>query len=427
MISPEKLKSFIHSKLSGTFTKNLSWLGASQGLIRVSRLSATVILPRFLSAEEYGLAALVLTIFEFIQTFSRDGVHSRVIQATEEELEDISNSAYWLCWTTYLGLFFIQCLLAFPIARFYGDDRLIVPICVLALSYLITPLGRIQFALIQRENNFKLIAFAQTLRYATANILTAIFAFMGMGMWAIVLPILLTTPLEFVFYLVRCPWRRTSGFTTKNWGNIFKFGVNILGIQVSKTLRDNLDYLIVGRFIGIQELGFYYFAFNAGMGISLTIVNSVATAIYPHLCSVRDDFKTLKYEFTKSLKTIAYIIIPFVMLQSLLAPIYVPIVFGEQWVPAVPILILICLSAIPRPFDAAAYSLLVAIGKPHLALRWNIFFTILLSITLLVGTKWGVMGVALAVFGAHVLLIPLFVKWTYDYVFLKNKGNLITT
>ncbi|HBC42777.1 MAG TPA: lipopolysaccharide biosynthesis protein, partial [Pseudanabaena sp.] len=100
-----------------------------------------------------------------------------------------------------------------------------------------------------------------------------------------------------------------------------------------------------------------------------------------------------------------------VLLQSIFAPIYVPIIFGQKWLPAIPILILICLSAIPRPFANAASKVLWALNKPDWDLRWNMFFTSFFAITLLIGVNWNIIGVAAAVLIAHVIALPLYSLW----------------
>jgi teichuronic acid exporter len=423
LLGVEGVKQFVLKKiLSNDFIRNLGWLSVAQAAIRVSRLAATVILPRFLTPHDYGLAALVLTTYEFTQTFTKIGIFAKVIQSDDESLESISIGAYWLNWLVYAALFLIQCIAAFPIAWFYQDDQLILPICVLALTLLVSPFGRVQSALIQRENRFKTIAIAQAARYGTANILTAVFAFMGMGMWAIVLPRLLAAPIEFIIYLINHPWRPRKGFTTEKWGIIFNFGLNILGISLLKTLRENLDYLLVGRFLGVTQLGTYYFAYNAGLGISLTIIQSITTALYPHLCKLRSQFTAFKKGYFKSLKTIGLIIVPFVLLQSGLAPFYVPILFGEQWIPAIPILILICLSAIPRAFDSAAFSLLAAVDETRLGLIGNVMFTTIFAASILLGVHWGIVGVAIGVLLAHAIFIPLYTAWSTRFVFAKQRA-----
>jgi PST family polysaccharide transporter len=95
----------------------------------------------------------------------------------------------------------------------------------------------------------------------------------------------------------------------------------------------------------------------------------------------------------------------------MLAPLYVPIVFGAKWTVAIPVLMLICLSALPRPFAGAASQLVRAVGLPGADLRWNVLFTALLAGALFVGVHWGILGVAIAVLAVHVAAMPLFVVW----------------
>ena len=181
--------------------------------------------------------------------------------------------------------------------------------------------------------------------------------------------------------------------------------------------------MIVGKFLSIEALGIYYFAFNAGLGISLGIITSIKSALLPHLCNVRSNFQQFRSRYLNSLKTIAMVIIPIVLLQSSLAPVYVPIVFGQQWLPAIPVLILICLSAIPRPFADAASQLLLAVDKPEIDLIWNILFSGLFAVALLIGVQWQSVGVASAVLLIHWIFLPLFVLWSMRQVFLSMNNE----
>jgi teichuronic acid exporter len=124
----------------------------------------------------------------------------------------------------------------------------------------------------------------------------------------------------------------------------------------------------------------------------------------------------LSKSYYSALKIITLIIFPLVILQSSLAYWYVPIVFGRQWIVAIPVLVLICLSAIPRPFADAASQLLVAVGKPNLDLYWNLAFTTVFALSLLIGVHWQVIGVAAAVLIVHMLFLPVFTIWTNRHV-----------
>jgi len=403
----DKLK----QKLASRFLRNLGWLGLSELFIRISRLAATVVLARLLSKYDYGLAALVLTTNEFVNVFTQNGIWDKLIQSDESDLKQLSQTAYCLNWIICGALFITQCLISIPVAWFYKDTQIILPICVMALVYLMIPISLVQASLTQRENRLHVMALANGLQISIDNILTIILAFCGLGMWAIVLPKVIVGPIWVIVHYFNNPWRPSKEFTLVNWQEIIRFGRSVLGVKLMNTLRNNLDYLIAGRFLGVEALGIYYFAFNAGLGISMSAINAVDSALFPHLCAARSDPAQFKERYFSSLRTIAWIVFPLVILQSSLAPIYVPIIFGQKWLAAIPILILICLSAIPRPFANAASRVLWALDKPDWDLRWNLFFTTFFAIALLIGVNWGIIGVAAAVLIAHAIALPLYSIW----------------
>lgn len=411
----------VKKKLSNKFVQNIGWLTGAEFAIRVVRLMTTVVLARFLTQYDYGLAAIVLTTYEFTHVFTDIGIGAKLIQAEPEELEDLCRNAYWLSWVLYSGLFFAQAAVAFPIAWFYSDTNLIFPIAVLGGVFLITPLGVVQAILLRRENRIEIQALNHTAVQGTSNLLSLVFAVLGWGIWAIVIPKIMVTPLWSYIYLRNHSWRPSGGFRSDKWKEIFGFGKNVLGIELLKTLRTNLDYLLVGRFLGITELGIYFFAFNAGLGISLSIIKSINAALLPHLCALRQDWAKMKQQFYKSLKVIGALIIPLALLQSTMAPFYVPIVFGEKWIEAIPVLMIICISAIPRPFGDAASQLMVAIGRPDIDFKWNIIFTTVFTISLFIGLQWEVIGLALTVLLVHVIALPAYTIWASRYAFNRNR------
>lgn len=408
----------IKQVFSNRFIKNASWLGAAELINRVLRLGTTVVIARMLSPYDYGLVAVVLTTNEFSNVFTlRSGIGSKLIQANEEDVEVLADTAYWMNWLLCIAMFVIQCLAAFPIGWFYGSQEVIFPICVVALTYLMLPTFAVQNALIYRENRIKIPALCNALQALVVNVLTIVFAFLGFGIWAIVLPIILSLPVWIIVNRINHPWRSRKPFSLYRWREIAGFSLNVLGVDLLTKTRANLDYLLVGRMIGIDALGIYYFAFNAGLGISLNLIQALTWSLFPHLCDSRGNREQLKERYFGSLKVIAAIIIPWVFLQSSLAPFYVPIVFGSKWVTAIPILIIICLSAIPRPFSDAASMLLQSVDKSRIDFYWNIIFTTVFVVSLLIAVQWGIFWVAIAVLVSHALAMPLFTIWATRYVF----------
>lgn len=409
------------------FARNIGWLGLAELVNRVFRLMTTVTLARTFTPYDYGMVSIIYTIFALTDVLSlRSGVGAKLIQADEQEIDVICDTSYWLNWIVCIALFILQCVAAYPISQFYRNSQLILPISAIALIYLIYPLFTIQATLIQRENRLKITALSNVMQGIFSNIVLAVLALLGMGVWAAVFSMLTFYLVGVVVVYIYHPWRPPKTLKLERWQEILGFGSKLLGVDMLGRIRLNLDYLLVGRFIGVEALGLYFFAFNAGLGISQSVINAFTVALYPHLCLVRDEKDKLKRQLFDSLKTIALTMIPLVVLQSSLAPFYVPIVFGEKWVPAIPVLILICLSALPLTLAFAISQLLQAVNKTHLDLYWNVIFTILFFLVLLVTVHQGVLAVAWAVLITQGVAIPIFAIWAVRQVFSTREATTLS-
>lgn len=409
-------------QLSNKFVRNVGWLGGAELVNRIFRLATTVTLARSFSTYEYGLMAVIYTTFDMATVFSQSsGFTAKIIQADEQELKVICNTSFWLNLVVCSLLFIGQCLAAFPIAKYYVQSNdIILPLCTVALIYLSFPFFVITNALIERENRLEVKALGQTIQAITSNIMIVVLALLGWGIWAVVLPIVLTTPIWIVVTWRNHSWRPPRSLHLERWQEIAGFGGNLIGVELLSRLRGYIDYIIVGQFLGIEALGIYYFAFNAGFGISLNVIKSLKAALLPYLCEVRVNIPQLMERYYGSLKKLAVILLPFVILQSSLAPVYVPIVFGDKWTAAIPILVIICLSAVPFALATFTDNLLISVGQPKITLYCNLIYTCLFTVFLLGAVNWGIFWVAVAVLACQLLISPIYGVWAIKYVFAKR-------
>lgn len=408
------------------FITNLGWLGASEVLVRVTRLLTAVVLARVLDPLAFGIAALVLTVNELIRVFSRNGIGAKIVQCDDEVLDQVCNTAYRLNMVFCLCLFFIQITIAYPIARWYDTPSLVPMLQVLSFTYLLMPYGMVQAALVQRQQRLKAMAMIDGGQVAVDNILTAILALAGMGAWAIVLPKFLTSPIWVFGYRRAVHWKPSGRlFSFQLWRDVLEFGRYYLSIEVLKTARLNLDNMIIGRLLGMEALGIYYFARNAGLGFSLTLINAVNSALYPNLCEVNSDRLKLKKRFADNLKKISIIVVPLLLAQASLAFIYVPIVFGEHWSHAIPILALLCLSAIPRALAESASALMLATDGIRQDFLWNIGFSVLFITTVAVAANISLFAVASSILVIYAVSNPVYLiyAWRVSFVGVANQGS----
>ncbi len=406
--------------LSNRFIRNAGWLGLSELANRIFRLGTTVTLARMFSQEDYGMMAIVYTTFEFANVFTLShGLGAKIVQTDEGDLAQICNTSYWLNWILCITISVVQCAIAFPIANAYGSPELVLPLCVLSLAYLCFPLFMVQGALLERDNQLKIHALCYGAQSLISNVVTIILALWGFRIWAIVLSMLLSTPVWILITWQNHPWRSPQSFSLEKWQTVIKFGRNMLGVQLLTKLRQNLDYLIVGKVLGLHSLGIYFFAFNAGSGITMNVVNALMSALFPHLCALRETPEILKKEYFSSLKKVATVLIPLVAIQSALAPFYVPFIFGSKWSEGIPILMIICLSVVPRAYKWASSILLETADKTDMALRFDLIHTSIFALAIWLAVPYGIFWVAIAVFVVYFLLSSLFNILSIRLVFSK--------
>ena len=418
------LTSKFRNLLSGQLIRNVGWLGTAELFNRVFRLGTTVTLARIFSPADYGLMAVIYMTFELVTVFlHRGGVAAKIIQADEAEVAELANTAYWLQWMVCIGFTIFQCIASFFVAWFYDDRQLIPLLCVASLVYLLNPLCSIHLALIERQNRLKVIAVCNAVQSFVTNTAIVTLCLLGAGVWAIVCS---TIAAQFVWIAISwrsVTWQPPKKFQLKGWRTIINYSKNIIGIELLNKLRLNLDYLIVGRFLGMTELGFYFFAFNAGSGILMNIVNTFMSALFPFLCAARTNAQKLRQDYFHSLKTLALVVVPIVLLQSALSPWYVPIIFGEKWRGAVPVLILICLSVIPYTFKQAATWLLNAMDRSRVTLYVDLIFTSIFGVLILSVVDRGIFWVAIVVLASRSLVSLGFNFWTIKNVFPSEYQN----
>jgi O-antigen/teichoic acid export membrane protein len=408
-------------RFSNQYIQNVGWLGIAELVNRVFRLGTTVTLARVFSTQDYGLMAIIYTTFDIASVFTlKQGISGKIIQTGEEQLPQICKTAYWLNWLVCTIIFLIQCFTAVLISLAYENTDLILPMCAVATIYLMFPVFMVQSSLVMRENRLKVTAVCNAFQSLVNNVITIVMALCGFGIWSIVAGMVVSTPVWIIVNLRSHPWRPPSQIQFHGWRQVVSFGRNLLLIELLQKLRDSLDYLIIGPILGLEPLGFYFFAYNAGSGITTNVVHAMVMPLFPRFCESRQSPKRLQTQYLSSLKLMTLVLGGVIFVQCSLAPFYVPIIFGEKWKPAIPILMIICLSILPRAYGWAAGALLNAQDKTHLTLISDVIFTLAFALALFIAVSFGIFWVAIAVCLTHFLLLIPFTAWVNHSVFSRR-------
>ena len=331
-------------------SRNVGWLTGAEFISRFGRIIAAIILARQLDAVAFGIAAIALTIFEITRVFTENGIGAAVVRARTEDYDRTANTAHRLMWAVCLTLAIVQVVAGLVTEWILPGRQAGAMVAILALVFLIMPFGVMQAYALLRAERMKELAAINTAQVASDHALTAILAILGFGAWAIVLPKLLTAPIWLIGMLRTKAWTQDVSAGFAPIAGIFKFSWPVLGSELMCACRDQLDKFIVSLMFGVEALGLYYFAFNAGLGVSTALNRAFSNAVFPHLCAAKDQMSA----YSKALRNLG---IPFTLVyfaQAVMALVYVPIVFGKTWAAAAPLVAILCLGGPARLLVDAA-------------------------------------------------------------------------
>lgn len=345
---------------------SMATMGVAELINRATRIATALALAWALTPLEFGLAAIAMTASDIIRALTQTGIGARIISVDADELDGTCSTAYRLNWWVYGSVALLQSLAAWPVALHFGDERIAWLMLAFAVPYLLYPLVAVQVYRVQRQSRMRETAIMLVVLLSGDNVLTAGFALAGFGLWSLAIPKILCAFAWVVAYRRIERWAPSA--TTIPAAPLLRFGFAVMASELTSALRLHADKLIIGQVLGLAVLGQYFFAFNAGLGITSALATAAATALLPHFSGVQSG-PALRTRFFRSTGLLMLLIVPVISAQTLLAPWYVPLLFGEKWIAAIPLLASLCWLAVPLLLSRTTGLLLRARGFAALDLK----------------------------------------------------------
>ncbi len=392
----------------GTLLRRVGWLVMAEGAARVTRIVTALALAYALEPVLFGIAALAMSVCELMRTPTRCGVLQAVVRADEAQLGATLRTAITINWVWHVLLAAAQVGIAYPLEAWMDAPGLAEPLIVMAGIFFLYPIAFGRVAMLHRAGNMKAVAGIVGASLSVANLATAALALAGFGLWSVVLPRILSACLWIVLAYRVVPSLPVDDGQRTGTRDVLRYGQSILGSELLRAAQGSLDKIIIGKLLGMEALGFYTFAYNAGLGLSQSLLKGFSDALFPYLCQSRGKAG----DFTQGKRILFATAVTALVLfgaQALFAPIYVPMLFGDRWEPAVLTLSLLCLSAVTRPFWDIPAQILRAQGTPRIEFIASIGQTVLLLLATAFGAlTFGIVGAAIGCLVTRIVTEPLF-------------------
>ncbi len=360
--------------LSAKVKKSAFWIMVGRISSKVFALSSMVVLARILEVQDFGVVALANLSFAIILLFGEVGIGAYLIH-NQQSNTGLRSSAFWL--NVLVGLVLtLSTVLVAPLSAFFFENAIMKYIVMLlGVRFFLNSFGTVHYVLLTKELNIKkkeiaLIVF-DLLQYG----LMIVFAVMGYGLWSLVIPGLLVSPLSVLVAWRLNPWRPRFCFQLEHVKAIWKYGRSMLGANFLGYLSVNGDYLLVGKFLGESALGIYSFSFEKASWPIANIcdpISQIAFATFSKLQNNRLDFQKA---YLKIIRTVTIVTYPILVALFSFTEIIIGVIFGDKWLPSVFLIQILIFSVVLRVVAFFSIPVMNAIGKPEKIVRFLVYWT----------------------------------------------------
>lgn len=402
----------------------IKWSAFSQVGRQAMQLLTTVILTRFLTPSDFGLVGMAMVVVGFVNIFKDLGTAAAVIQRKELP-GTLLSSIFWV--NTGFGTLAMFCLLiTAPIAGwFYRDSRVVPVLQILSTSFLISSFGTLQQALLERKLAFNTLAKLEVVSVLSGSITGIGLALGGAGVWSLVFQTLITASVASILLWFSSSWRPEWEFHWNDAKSISRFSLNLTGYSIFNYFARNADYLLIGRYLGAQDLGYYTLAYRILVFPLQNISAVVSRVMYPVLSTMQDDNKRFVLAYLRVVVAIALISFPLMMGLFVLAEPLVLSFFGQAWMPVIPLIRIFAPVGMLQSIGATAGVIYQVKGQTGWMLRWGIFAGTFAVIAIVIGLYWGIVGVAATYAVASLILFYPGLAIPYQLINLKFVHMLV--
>lgn len=370
------------------------WAAAGQYSQFALQFVTSVIISRFfLLPAEIGLFSVALAtamILAIIQDFGLTRYLGRHPTCDAETIRHCTVIA--VVFSFLLALLILA--LAWPVANFYGEPRLLPILALIAASYLLNPWSIVPVALLARKLDFR-ATFIVNSSGAIANSACALgLAAAGYSAQALAWAMIAQALVRAIAAQLLRPTPFTFAIRLARAREIIGFGSGSALLYLSGGIGMRTPDLIVGRLQGMSAAGLYSRGVALASQLHYLVAGAVGSIYYPSFARLQDEGKDLGPYYERVVAAHGAIVWPAMLLLAVLSEPVILLLYGSGWAGAAPLLAFVAIAecafvALPLHVD-----LPILLGRLRRLLVLNLFDTALSVTTLAIGASLGVKAAA---------------------------------
>lgn len=371
------------------------WSAVAFGTRQAFQLLTLLVLARLLDPADFGLMAMAVVVTGFLGVIRDFGAGAKVIHDGASSPSGLV-AQFWVALTTGLALAFLIWSSGSIVAQLFAEPRVAPLLQVLAFGFAIAGLGIVPQALLERTLRFRAIAAAEFLG-GVAGLATAVVAAAnGLGATSLALQAVAFTAVSVASLVAATRWIPRGEVSLSDIRQTVGFGLPLVGYAAINALIRNLDYALIGRFLGSAQLGYYSLAYRL-MLVPVQFVTSVSNrVVFPVLARLADDPDERRTAYVRATLATCLVGLPVAAGLAGAAEQIVHVLFGPGWEASVPVLRLLAVVAFAQVVGATIGPVFLATGRTTRLFLWGIISGVVTVPAFVAGLPFGIVGVAAA-------------------------------
>ncbi len=361
------MTSLKHQTVSG-----IKWVFGASIAQRVIAFGTTVVLARVLTPADFGLFSLAFVMIDGFSLFKSLGFDSALVRRKEGDIAAAYNTAFFLIPAMGVILFAALFFIAPFGAQALGNPGVTNIIRALGLVFVISCFGKVPQTVLYREMKFKYKALAELAGHITYAAAALGLALNGFGVWSLVAAYLLRNLVQISMEWTASGWRPKFEFDKAVAWEMFHFGKYIFASGALWFLNNNLDNIVIGKYLGVTMLGYYAISVNLANFLATYFLGRVGFVMYPAYSKLQDDLNDVKRVVLKTTRMISAVAVPFAFGVFTFAPDILLLIFGEKWLPAAGALRILAWVGLIRSLGGVLWPVFMARGKTKADFQVNL-------------------------------------------------------
>lgn len=382
------------------------WVTAIKVSSRLLQILLLIILARLLSPRDFGLMGIALLTLGATQQFTKIGLNTALIQQQQDNIDGYLNTTWVLETGRGLLIFLVLFVSAPYIAAFFNEPGATPLIRVIGLSPLFYGIRNPGAVYFKKDLEFHREFLYRTSGGVAQFVVGAGYALLWPTVWALVFAFVAADVVRSIVSYRLHGYRPWPAFDRAAAAELIDYGKWITGSSIIYYLYSQGDDAFVGWYISATALGFYQYAYRIADIPSTEVSEVVASVTFPAYSKLQQDPEKLKVALLGATRMTTFVTFPMAFGIALIAPSFVPVVLGPDWIPMIRVLQLLALYGLLHSMTRNFGAVWKAIGRPDLITKLGLLRVACIAVLIWPSTAmWGIEGTAAVVVGVY--LFPM--------------------